>query len=279
MKKILALIPLFIALSVSAQHIDYDRLDMDKQAQKVTAQLELARNAANDSLRNVFAKNVDEELNILLGMDDDHLYPYDNLNPISVLTAPDNKFRIFTWGLQFSNGCYRYYGAVQINVHNDWVTLRLYDNSDETSNPATASMQSTNWYGAIYYELIQLGGKKSNIYALVGWDGGDLFVNRKVLEQVRLELDNGGEIFFGGNFIDEHKRNCQRLIFEYTERAVMSLRYDKRMKLFVADHLTIPPEYNGNPKYSGPDGSFDGYMYQKGMWIYIPDLDFKGSRF
>ena len=275
MKRLFALIPLFIVFSVSAQ-VDPEIEQEIRQSVKI---LEQARNAENDSLRIVLANQFEDTFVKLLGNDEKLCYSFDSIQPVSVLKSPDNKFRIFTWGLQFSDGSYKYYGIVEINVYGDVVILHLDDQSESTSNPATANMQPDNWYGAIYYELVQLGGKKSNIYALVGWDGGDLFVNRKVLEQVRVELDNGGKIFFGGHFVDEKKRNCERLIFEFTERAVMSLRYDKKLKMFVADHLTAPSEYKGNTKFMGPDGSFDGYMYDKGYWIYLPDVDVKASRF
>lgn len=276
MKKLFALIPLFIALSVSAQDSMFE-----EATKRVLSMIEEARTAPNDSLRNVLADKAFNEFYATVTDDYNMTYQFQNINPISVLTSPDKLFRIFTWGLQFSDGNYKYYGVINYSVHGDVLSARLYDQSDNTPNPATANMQTDNWYGAVYYEVVQLGGKKSNIYALVGWDGGDLFVNRKVLEQVRLKLDDGGEIFFGGHFIDEHKRPCDRLIFEYTERAVMSLRYDKKLKMFVADHLSpSSTEYKGNTKFMGPDGSFDGYQFQKGgNWMFIPDVDVKGSRF
>ena len=275
MKRLLALIPLFIAFSVSAQ-VDSD---FENGISHSVALLEQARNAENDSLRQALVTQFDNEFWNLLGKDETMSYPFDNIKPVSVLKSPDNKFRIFTWGLQFADGNYKYYGIVQINVQGDVVALRLNDMSDGTTNPSNANMQASNWYGAIYYDLVQLGGKKSNIYALIGWDGGDLFVNRKVLEQVRIATNNGGEIIFGGNFINEHNKKVDRLIFEFTERAVMSLRYDKKLKMFVADHLASPSEYKGNTKFMGPDGSFDGYKYDKGFWMYVPDLDIKATRF
>ena len=274
MKRLFALIPLFITLSLSAQDI-IEKEDL----QTALSMLEEARNAENDSLRIIMADKAFDNFCTVVYIDDHMNYQFKDINPVSVLTSPDKLFRIFTWGLQLSDGNYRYYGLAEYNVYGDVLTRTLYDHSDETPDPVHADMQPGNWYGAIYYEIAQIGGKKSNTYALAGWDGGDLFVNRKVLEQVQFYTEDGGNLRFGGSFVDEHGKSSKRLIFEFTERAVMSLRYDKKLKMFVADHLAAPAEYKGNTKYMGPDGSFDGYKYDKGSWMYLPDLDVKAPRF
>ena len=272
MKKLLAIIPFLTAATCLAQS------DIERQASSAASLIEQAQKADNDSLRSIYAAQAVETFEAAITQDDAMTVAFGDIKPISVLATVDNKLRIFSWGIQNSEGKYSYYGFVQAKSQDgETVTTRLVDKKDETPRPGETEMEAANWYGAIYYEMVQLGGKKSNIYAMAGWDGGDLFINRKVLEQIRVK-DNG-TVYFGGYFTDEHKRTCERLIFEFTERAVMCLRFDKRLKMFVADHMTIPPEYNGNPKFRGPDGSFDGYMYQKGNWIYVPDLDFKGSRF
>ncbi|MBR4440774.1 MAG: hypothetical protein IKS00_04400 [Bacteroidales bacterium] len=274
MKKIFVLIHLFIALSLSAQD-----LINEEELKNALSMIEEARTAENDSLRIALADKAFDTFCSLVYEDDHMNYQFQNINPVSVLTSPDKLFRIFTWGLQLSDGNYKYYGLAEYNVHGDVLTATLYDLSDKTSDPAHADMQAGNWYGAIYYDIVQVGSKKSHTYALAGWDGGDLFVNRKVLEQVSISLEDGGGMRFGGQFVNERNRSCERLIFEFTERAVMSLRYDKKQKMFVADHLSVPSEYNGDPKFSGPDGSFDGYYFEDGRWHYVPDIDIKGARF
>lgn len=268
MKIFFTIAALFIALSTTAQNI-----------QNVVSLINEAQTEPNDSLRGEIANYAANTFESVISAEDDFTATLDDIKPISVLTSSDNRIRIFSWGIQFADGTYTYYGFVQTRSDDgDVVTTRLIDKSDSTPNAAKSSMQPDNWYGAIYYELVPVGGKKSHLYALAGWDGADLFVNRKVLEQVRVKSD--GSIYFGGYFTDEHNQNYDRLIFEYTERAVMSLRYDLKLKMFIADHMMIPEQYNGNTKFSGPDGSFDGYKFMKdGTWMYVPDLDIKGARF
>lgn len=268
MKKLFTIAALFIAYTSAAQNI-----------QNAVSLINEAQTEPNDSLRTEIANAAVNMFESVISADQDLTATYDDIKPVTMLTSADNRLRIFTWGIQFSDGTFTYYGFAQSRSDDgDVITTRLIDMSDSTPDAAGVSMQPDNWYGAIYYELVQVGGKKSHLYAVAGWDGADLFVNRKVLEQIRVKSD--GSIYFGGYFSDEHNQSFDRLIFEFTERAVMSLRYDPKMKMFIADHMTVPAQYNGNTKFAGPDGSFDGYMFTKGgTWMYVPDLDIKGSRF
>ena len=39
-------------------------------------------------------------------------FNFDSLKAVRVLNAPDNRFRIFTWCMQYDDGSFRYYGLV-----------------------------------------------------------------------------------------------------------------------------------------------------------------------
>jgi len=58
-----------------------------------------------------FVKNLAKALR----MRDSYAYPFDSIKSVSVLKAPDNYFRIFTWHLRLDNGVYRQYGVIQMN--------------------------------------------------------------------------------------------------------------------------------------------------------------------
>ncbi|MCQ2973623.1 MAG: hypothetical protein MJ211_02285 [Bacteroidales bacterium] len=203
-------------------------------------------------------------------------FDYGQIKNITTLSSVNNQFRIFTWGIQLGDGNYIYYGLSQVKTKDDEIVVNKFiDSSESFSDAQLANIQMNQWYGCIYYEMIQIGGKKSNLYALAGWDGADLFINRKILEQVVVQED--GSIKFGGKFKNNKSRIVNRLVFEYTERAVMSLNYNKKLKMFVADHLSAPAQFKGNPKYMGPDMSFDGYYFDDGKWLYLSDIDYKNQ--
>ena len=55
----------------------------------------------------------------------------------------------------------------------------------------------------------------------------------------------------------------------------MSLSYNKKMKAIVGDHLNTLPQFKGNPRFYGPDMTFDGFYYDSGKWDYLEDVDVK----
>jgi hypothetical protein len=65
-----------------------------------------------------------------------------------------------------------------------------------------------------------------------------------------------------------------RVIFEYAEDVMMTIRYSPEIKMIVFDHLSpIEPAFRNNPRYYAPDSSYDGFRFNKGTWEYIADID------
>jgi hypothetical protein len=54
----------------------------------------------------------------------------------------------------------------------------------------------------------------------------------------------------------------------------MSLKWDAENKGIVLDHLgPLRPEFEGKPELMGPDLSFDAYVWYRGRWSYLRDVD------
>ena len=103
-------------------------------------------------------------------------------------------------------------------------------------------------------------------------------------EILKFNVNLGQLAFLGKEMRNVSIYHYTRIIFEFTEKAAMGLRFEnsvknmngeKRRKVIVADHLTTPPEYKGNPRFSGPDMTFEGYYFQDGKWKYESILDIK----
>ena len=59
----------------------------------------------------------------------------------------------------------------------------------------------------------------------------------------------------------------------------MPLRYSEDDKLIIFDHLSpSDPKYVDKFRYYGPDFSNDALLFDKGVWIYIPNIDFKEKK-
>lgn len=200
-------------------------------------------------------------------------YNFYKIKNLSSVVSSDGRVRVLTFGIALNSGRYAYHGFILYFNGKTVRSTRLKEADKEGLDLSHADMQSQNWFGAVYYEINRFGDSKHPVYALCGWDGADMFVNRKVLEQV--VFTPSGTPRFGGKFQNEISADNTRLVFTYTEKAAMSLSYDKKMKAIIGDHLNAPPQFRGNPRFYGPDMTFDGFYYEGGHWHYIEDADVK----
>lgn len=199
-------------------------------------------------------------------------YPLDSLTYISKVGSPDKKVRLFTWYMILEDGQHEYFGILQdLRTKKKPRVHRLTDQSDSITDPSKKMLSASNWYGAIYYELIAPEKKRGNEFLLLGWDGHDATLNRKLIEP--LSFGPGQSPRFGGNLRKEDKP-VKRLLFEYGEMVSMTLQYNKEHKMIIFDHLApAAPHLKDNPEYYGPDMSYDALFYEKGRWHYVKDID------
>lgn len=196
-----------------------------------------------------------------------YAHPFDSLKKhISILYSPDNKFRIFTWNLRFDNDSFAFHGVIQMN-RKELLLFGLYDKSPTINRPDMQVTDNKNWYGALYYKILKnkrwLG---KTYYTLLGWDGYTRAANRKVIDV--LTFDKKGEPKFGAPiFIMRGTKAQYRVIFEYSDRASMTVNYLEKEEAIVYDHM-VPPDPSLKGKYNTyiPDGSYDYLMFKKGAW-------------
>src|SRR3546814_16711163 len=70
---------------------------------------------------------------------------------VSILDAPDDRFRIFSWHIPLNDGSYLYYGTIQLNTPDG--SLKMYpllDKTYEITEPEQAVTAPDNWYGPPY---------------------------------------------------------------------------------------------------------------------------------
>lgn len=257
------------ATAIYAQQQDYEEI---KQA---AVNFENAELSANDSLIKINAVDACKKMIDIFKNNPELLSADLSQNKRIIKTlSDDNKVVCVTTMVKLKDESCYYCGFIAYLKGENDITFTQLIQSENKENPMFTDYNCTNWYGAVYYEIIKAGGKKDPEYAFLGWDGADLFINRKVFEQVKF---NSEDIpIWGGNFECERRKGCKRLVFEYSEKAAMSLTYNKKMKMITADHLSPSmPKYSGNPAFYGPDFSFDGWIYEDSVWRYLPDIDAK----
>ncbi|MDR2834947.1 MAG: hypothetical protein LBV69_01920 [Bacteroidales bacterium] len=203
---------------------------------------------------------------------------FSELNFVTVLKSDDNKLNVFTWNLAFKTGKLKYYGFLQYKKNNKILVYFLQDMKyyyeDEDLEDVTNALYGTNteWFGAIYYEIITKKYQSQTYYTLLGWDGANLLINRKIIEV--LHFGRKDLPLFGGKVFKKEKNTANKFMFEFSEKATMLLRYNKQIDMIVFDHLApYEDKFAGLPQFYGPDYSYDAFFFDKGKWVYNQNID------
>ncbi len=163
-----------------------------------------------------------------LGQEDSFKWQWDFGSRVSVLTAPDKKFRIFTWPVVNDEGEYECFGFVQSldEKKDEYDVYPLYDKSQEIVNRQEDLLTYDNWFGSVYQELIVTSYEGKTYYTLLGWCGVDALTQRKVIEPICFKSTRSQPQF--GQNLFRKERNIRRVVLEYTNKAMVSLRYEEQ---------------------------------------------------
>jgi hypothetical protein len=209
-------------------------------------------------------------------------YPFDSLQTVSRIYAPDSTFRVFSWQFTRDDDYYRQRGAIQIKTADGSLKLfPLVDMSDFTAAPQDSIRTGNNWIGAIYYGIVQKTFNGKNYYTLLGFDDNNMRSTKKWAEV--LSFDNQNRPIFGGPFFsipnDEVRRSSSRLgrfMLEYKKDGNAKLNYDKELDMIVYDHLISETNEPDKAYTMVPDGDYQGLKWADGRWVYVDKIfDFK----
>ncbi len=152
--------------------------------------------ASNDSQRINFNEVFRFRFEELLGNPRTFNYAFDSLKAIGKLTAPDKRFRIFTWNFRLKDGRHRFFGFIQQPGETRNSVIELHDRFDSMADAETRLLPPEEWYGARYYSIIPVVGEDSETrYTLLGWNGNNSVVTLKLIEV--LSFGKSGEVIFG----------------------------------------------------------------------------------
>ncbi len=193
---------------------------------------------------------------------------------LSTLMSSDDVLKIVTWNVEDIHGVHHHFGLTAVNMDDEIRTFRLIDQSEDIQTPEFSTLNTSEWYGAVYYEIIEEKYRGDVFYTLLGYDGNNAFSRIRVVDV--LTLSNKGIPKFGAPVFDINGRIKLRLIFEHSNRANMMLRYDDNNDLIVMDHLApMEPAYEGDRSYYGPDFSYDALEFKKGKWNLLENIELR----
>lgn len=276
----LNLVLLFLGLTLSLRAISQSPLEvLGNKEDALVLLFDSIVKAPDDTTRMALSREIGHVFKEAFRLPESFDYPFAEVTKAGLITASDLKVRMVTWNIALSDGTYRYFGLVlhrQGKKEMHQIT-ELTDRSAELTEAEKSALSPSNWFGALYYEVVSNQTPRGDMYTLLGWDGNDLFTNKRIIDV--LIIAKNGMIQFGAPVFVNNQKTVNRIIFEYSKKASMTLRYEPKSRMIVFDHLAPPnPELEGNFSFYGPDFSYDGLRYEKtGFWIFESNIDVKSA--
>jgi hypothetical protein len=194
---------------------------------------------------------------------------YDSLKNVSVQTASDSSFRIFTWVVPHFDGQeYNFFGFVQLHSAKSDTMIRLYDSTAVIQKPESEKLRADRWLGAVYYDIIPIESAGKKYYTLLGWKGKNQEHTLKIIDVLSV---NNNQLKFGFPIFKTGSVYRNRMVFTYNSQASMTLHFNKKFNGIVFDHLAA--DKNNPSLITGPDGTYDAFKLKKGKWILYTDVD------
>ncbi len=263
----------------------------------------IMRNGENDRLKfeanEKFISLLEEALYIKKSFD----YPFDSIQTIAKLVSPDNKIKLYNWVIAKADGTFDYYAFLQSynEKKKKYDVFKLIDKSVDIIAPEFQILDANNWYGALYYKIIQTQNGDADYYTLLGWNGNNGLSFQKLIEV--LSFRSGNRPVFGASIFRKGKDKPKRIIFEYSAKAVMNLKYDnqeyqeqvrlkkpKKGKRFEVNNIKSPmilfdrlvplsPSLEGQKQFYVPETNiYDAFVFGKGKWIFIEDINARNPK-
>lgn len=238
--------------------------------------------AVNDSIRLEANKVLSEQLFQILSTEASLRFPFDSLKFIKTLISSDRSVKLLTWVVPLESQQYRYFGFIQLSgTKSPFKVIELRDNGG--LRDPFLSYTPENWPGAVYYKLIEKQLHRKTFYTMFGWIGTRNGIASRILETML--IDEESNISFGiPVFQSGREKQQHRVIFEFTDKIPFHLAYEehilpghKRKKSWMIIHNRLDSNrtrtpgdpVSGIPRYD----AFDGYVYRKGYWHQISDID------
>lgn len=215
---------------------------------------------------------------------------FDSIPGITECHSESRSLQLFTWNIPLSNGKFVYKGFIRLPD----TTNPIIELSSEKFSLSIANLQQIalpDWYGALYYKLIEQKHDDEIIFTLLGWDGADNTMNRKIIDII--SISEQSKVVFGKPIFKTDKGIRQRIILEYAEKANCTLRYDyqtlnilkgkrivKKQKWMIVFDRLVPmdPTMKGITKYYVASGdTYDGFIFKDGFWVLVEDVDVKNQ--
>ena len=224
----------FFTLLILSNILLSQEKDLEKEKNKLIDLAQVILKGETDSIRIAANDDFYENLLTLLNTEKSYKYKFENIEHVSILQPKDKMFKIFTWFLPYKNGEYEYFGIIQ-KCKKNGNKCRIYElkKTQELNNESlNKNLETDEWYGCLYYDIISITINKQKYYTLLGWDGNNKQTTKKIIEVLKLKKKT--DPVFGSSIFNNTQK---RIIIEYSSKYPISLRYDEKLEYIVFDHI------------------------------------------
>lgn len=239
------------------------------ELETLLTELRSAENNSEKKERNALFKTKLEEV---LNIDGAMSYPFSRLKTVGFIDSPDKLVRIVNWNVEQDDRSQKYYCFILRFDERKKETqlIELTKSNDVMAMRPSEILQSNQWYGALYYQIIPFEKGNRDMYTLLGWDGLSTTSNMKIIDVLYF---SGNQAKLGSPVFKVGSETFKRLFYEHSEKTTMSLRYDPKYDRILMDHLSPEsPNLVGHYTYYVPDLSYDAFVLKNGKWYLKEDV-------
>lgn len=199
-------------------------------------------------------------------------YPFTSLKSIGKIHSQDKLVRVITWNIQYNDLLHNYFSFImKKDERRDKVYITELQRQKQSFRMIQdESVTDENWYGALYYEIIDVERRNRKFYTLLGYDANNQSSTIKLIDVLYF---TGSKPNFGYPFFATNDGRERRVIFEHSNKATMSLKFDPERNKIIFDHLTPEsPSLREFRSHYIPDMSYDAFNWDGKQWVLEEDI-------
>lgn len=200
-------------------------------------------------------------------------YTFEKIKTIGFINSPDNLLKIINWNIEKQDHTNHYFGLIvrYDSKAKKYFTYELNHIIDPNQSITGDYYSNENWYGALYYKIIPTSAKNKMIYTVLGYDAHTKTSQIKLIDAITFTNKKAkfGHPFFQGN----GKKALKRVLFEYSKKSYMALKFEPERNRIVFDHLSPEdPTMVDFRQFYVPDMSYDAFTYDGIKWNLQTDI-------
>ena len=252
---------------------------------QISSKFEALRKASNDGERFVAHNELKSLIRVaLIDFDSAESLPelYENW-PAGIATAGsgDELVTVISWNSERQDrtqdyGAFVIHGFEDSGLFDSFKWTELVHNRDEDPKNESRSYRVDDWPGAIYYEIVLTHDGETPVYTLLGWDGADAQVTRKIMETMIISNDR---IRIGAPYLYRPEGLRKRHVLEYSDELQATLLFEPDNNRIVLDRLAPnDPSLSGVTAFYGPTMEYDAYVWDGARWEFSSDISVGNSK-